>query len=403
LGLKEIIMFGIKFGLMAELILGTAAAALGAGAAADTTTNQPPKVTLLRIPDRGIQPQVAVDSKGVVHLIYFKGDPAAGDIFYVHSESGEIAFSRPLRVNSYPGSAIAVGNIRGAHLAVGKKGRVHVAWNGTGKAEPKGPKGALPMLYTRLNDAGTAFEPQRNIIQSAFGLDGGGSVAADESGNVYVAWHAPAPGSVGEGQRRVWIAHSSDEGQSFSRETPAYSQATGACGCCGLRAFADSKGSIYLLYRAATEQIHRDMYLLISTNQGAHFQGEDISPWEINTCPMTTASFAQCAAGVLASWETNGQVYYVRIDSQTGQRSQPVAAPGSSRGRKFPAVAGNAKGETILVWTEGMGWNRGGRLAWQIYDQTGKPTSEKGTADGVPTWSLVAAFVRPDGGFTVIY
>jgi hypothetical protein len=394
-------MYVIQMGLMAELFLGIIAATLGAGS--DARAEQPPKVTLQRVPDQGVQPQVAVESKGVVHLIYFKGAPAAGDIFYVHSEDGATTFSRPMRVNSQPGSAIAIGNIRGAHLAVGKDGRIHVAWNGTGKAKPKGPNGALPMLYTRLNDARTAFEPERNIIQSAFGLDGGGSVAADGFGHVYVAWHAPVPGGTGEGQRRVWIACSSDEGRSFSHEKPAFSQPTGACGCCGLRAFADHEGSVYLLYRSAVEQVHRDMYLLISRDHGALFQGEDISPWEINACPMTSASFAQCAAGVLAAWETKGQVYCTRLDPQTGKRSQPVAAPGSSRGRKYPAVAGNAKGETILVWTEGMGWNRGGSLAWQVYDQTGKPTSEKGSADGVPTWSLVAVFARTDGGFTVLY
>lgn len=394
-------MLVIKMGLMAELILVTAAAALGAGS--DARAEQPAKVTLLRVPNQGIQPQVAVDGKGIVHLIYFKGNPAAGDIFYVHSEDDGIAFCRPLRVNSQPGSAIAVGNIRGAHLAVGKNRRVHVAWNGSSKAEPKGPKGALPMLYSRSNDAGTAFEPQRNMIQSAVGLDGGGSVAADQSGSVYVAWHAPAPGDTGEGQRRVWIAHSSDEGRSFSPEKPAFSQPTGACGCCGMRAFADYQGSVYLLYRSATKQVHRDMYLLISADHGAQFQGEDISPWEINACPMSSASFAQSPAGVVAAWETKGQVYYARIDSQTGKRPEPVGAPGSSRGRKHPAVAGNAKGETILVWTERMGWNRGGSLAWQVYDQAGKPAAEKGTADGVPTWSLVAAFARPDGGFTVVY
>src|SRR5207253_4479287 len=56
-------------------------------------------------------------------------------------------FSEPLRVNRHPGSAIAIGNIRGAHLAVGKNGRVHVAWMGSSKATPKGPRDASPMLY----------------------------------------------------------------------------------------------------------------------------------------------------------------------------------------------------------------------------------------------------------------
>lgn len=71
------------------------------------------KVVPLRVPHKGIQPQVAVDGKGVVHLVYFHGEARNGDLFYVRSQDRGATFSRPLRVNSHPGSAIAVGNIRG--------------------------------------------------------------------------------------------------------------------------------------------------------------------------------------------------------------------------------------------------------------------------------------------------
>jgi hypothetical protein len=359
------------------------------------------KVTLLRVPDKGIQPQVAVDSKGIVHLIYFKGEAGAGDIFYVHA-GADGKFSKPLSVNNKPGSAMAIGNIRGAHLAVGKNGRVHVAWM-SGKAERIGDSKSSPMLYTRLSDEGTAFEPQRNVIQSAIGLDGGGSVAADEAGNVYVAWHAPSPGEKGENSRRVWVAVSTDEGKTFAKEKSAFDDPTGTCGCCGMRAFADRHGMVYVLYRAATEGVHRDMYLLTSSKKGPPFLGERLQQWETSSCPMSSAALAESSAGVLAAWETKEQVYFAVIDPQTGKRSADRPAPGEARGRKHPVVAGNAAGETILVWTEGMGWDRGGSLAWQVYDKSGKPTEQKGRADGVPTWSLVAVFARTDGGFMVIY
>src|SRR6266850_8153242 len=48
-----------------------------------------PQVTTLRTPDGGIQPQAVVDSQGVIHLIYYKGDAGDGDIFYVHQASGQ--------------------------------------------------------------------------------------------------------------------------------------------------------------------------------------------------------------------------------------------------------------------------------------------------------------------------
>ena len=104
-----------------------------------------------------------------------------------------------------------------------------------------------------------------------------------------------------------------------------------------------------------------------------------------------------------AAWETSGQVFYGKIDPSGRTVSARIPAPGEGKGRKHPAVAGNARGETILVWTEGMGWNRGGAVAWQVFDRHGKPTAERGRADGVPTWSLVTVFARPDGGFTIIY
>jgi hypothetical protein len=362
------------------------------------------KVILARVPDGGIQPQCMLDAKGVLHLIYFKGEPGAGDVFYVHSSDYGAHYSRPLHVNSVPGSVIAIGNVRGAQLALGKNGRVHVAWMGSDKAEPRGPDKAAPMLYTRLNDDATAFEPQRNVIHSAYGLNGGASIAADGAGNVYAVWHAgPEPDKQNEKYRCVWVAHSGDGGKTFAQEKRAFSESTGACGCCGMRGFADSSGNVYVLYRSATEDVHRDMYLLTSTDKAATFRGEKIHAWNIDGCPMSTMAFAQTGDNVLAAWETEEQVYCARIDRASGKRSATLVAPGQAKVRKHPAVAGNKQRDTILVWTEGMGWNKGGTLAWQVFDKDGNPTPDKGRARGVPTWSLVAVVPRPDGGFTILY
>jgi hypothetical protein len=218
-----------------------------------------------------------VDAGGTLHLIYFKGEAGAGDVFYVRRRAGEERFSDPIRVNSRPGSAIAVGTIRGGQLALGKGGRVHVAWNGSGKDEQ-----ARGMLYARLNDAGTAFEKQRDLMRDTDVLDGGGSVAADGAGNVTVVWHARKKGGEpGEEHRRVWVARSADEGKTFAKEVPAWREATGACACCGLRAFADREGSVYVLYRSANARVNRDVYLLVSKDKGAGFRGALVHRWKV--------------------------------------------------------------------------------------------------------------------------
>lgn len=360
------------------------------------------QVAVMRTPEGGIQPQGVMDRYGNLHLIYFKGDPAAGDVFYVRKEQRAASFSKPIQVNSHPGSVVAIGSVRGAQIAVGKNGRVHVAWLGSGKAKPRGPGNATPMLYTRLNGAGTAFEPQRNVMQYATGLDGGGSVAAGKFGDVYVAWHAN-PKANGEANRRVYLARSTDDGKSFARETPANEEATGACGCCGMRAFADNDGALYILYRTATQLIHRDMELLISHDRGHSFTGRRIAKWRLSACPMSTDDISQGGRRVLAAWETAGQVYYDEVSPQTQRISSSVAAPGSEGDRKHPSVAANAKGETLLAWTEGTAWQKGGSVAWQVFDNTGRPIRMAGRAEGLPVWGLVAALARPDGGFMIFY
>ena len=386
-----------------HMILRSLAILLAGAAWACAATVSGSPVTLVRVPGDGIQPQAVMDGEGVLHLIYFRGEASAGDIYYVRSRDGGATFSRPLRVNSQSGSAIAVGNIRGAHLALGRNGRIHVAWNGSMTAEPKGPGGQSPMLYARLNDNGSAFEAQRNVIQSAYGLDGGGTLAADSEGRVYVFWHAPAPGTKGEDARRVWVAASLDDGRTFASERPASGEATGACGCCGMAAFADSKGNLYALYRSARETVHRDIYLLFSPDHGRSFTSADIHPWNIGACVMSEESFAEGPYGVVAAWETERQVYFARVDRATGRIGPLEAAPGEAKGRKFPALAVNARGETLLAWTEGMGWKKSGSVAWQIFDRNGRPLGDRGEAPGVPVWSLVTAVARPDGGFDVIY
>lgn len=178
------------------------------------------KVDLVRTPNDGIQPQALVDVRGTHHLIYFKGDPQGGNVFYVRQEPGKESFSAPMRVNTQDRCAVAVGTIRGAQMALGRNGRVHVAWNSNhASGKHRGPA----MFYTRLNDAQTGFELERDLITHAAGLDGGGSVAADDRGNVYAVWHAPtSDADEGEAMRAVFAARSSDDGKIFSRETQAH-------------------------------------------------------------------------------------------------------------------------------------------------------------------------------------
>lgn len=361
-----------------------------------------PDVTLVRIPEGGIQPQLALDERGTLHLLYFRGDAAAGDLFYARQSPGDAGFGPSIQVNHRRGSAMAMGTIRGGQLAVGENGRVHVAWNGP---VPKGGDYLqAPMLYTRLTADGTAFETERDVITRAWGLDGGGSVAADGQGNVYVTWHAPKPGNTnGELGRAVFVAHSRDGGRTFPPERLALEPPTGACGCCGMKTFADGRGNLFVSYRGATENGNRDQRLLVARGGSLDFRVAFEHPWKIAACPMSSTSFTKTTESVLAAWETAGQVYWSRFAAGTESPATPVSPPTVGRNPKHPVAVGNARGEVLLVWTEGTGWARGGDVVWQRFDVAGKSVGEKGHVNGLPVWSLAAAATTPDDRFVIVY
>jgi len=322
---------------------------------------------------------------------------------YIRRKGGK--FTHPLRVNSQEASAIATGTIRGGHIALGKNGRVHVAWNGSHKAEPKNPISGMPMMYARLTDAGTEFEQQRNLMTQTSVLDGGGSLAADIKGNVFVAWHALGKDSAkGEDNRRVWVSVSSDDGKTFAAEKSAWGESTGACGCCGVRGFADQSGNAFFLYRGASQKENRGMWMIRPADQGKTFAGLRLEQWKIDHCPMSSEAFAEGPNGVYAAWDTSGQIYFTRIQPGKLAFDTPKAAPGHGDSCKHPAMAVNKKGEMILVSTEGTGWNRGGALAWQVYDKNGVATKESGRRPGaIPVWGLPTVVAEPDGRFTILH
>jgi len=361
------------------------------------------RVSVVRVPDGGIQPQAQIDSSGRVHLIYFNGDPAHGDAFYVCSEDDGKNFSKPIRVNSQPGSVIAIGTVRGPHLALGRNDRVHVAWMGSGVAEPKLAGNQPPMLYTRLSEKGDAFEPQRNVIREHPGLNGGGSIAADRNGNVYVAWHAPETLGAGEADRHVWVARSTDDGSSFAPETDFTPGDLGACGCCGMKAFTSDRGDLFMLYRSACETIHRDMFLVGSHDGGKTVTSTKLAPWEASVCVMSTASICSTSdGGAEAAVEQQGNI--ILFDIPPGQLvpKRLLPMPGADRNRKHPSIAVNHDGETLVAWSEGTGWARGGRLVWQSFDRNQQPI-QNSAIDGLLVWDAPAVVATHDGHFLLFY
>jgi hypothetical protein len=367
------------------------------------TAQDTPAVNVVRLPVGGLQPHCLTDDAGTIHTVYFKGEPKAGDLWYATLKAGASEFSKPIRVNSQEQSSVAIGTIRGPRLALGRGGRVHVVWNGSGKAEPKGPKApsgaaSAPMLYARLNDAGTAFEPQMCLARTSTALDGGGSVAADSEGRVFVGWHAAQPSGPGaESDRQFWVARSIDDGLTFSPEVAVSPKGLGACACCGTAGLADDRGGVHFLFRSASDNENRDMQWLSSIDHGATFTAHQLGEWKANQCPMSSASIALQPGSqglVLFAWETKGAVSFARADL-AGNKVGPPTTPSGKGPRKHPTLAVSPDGIVLMAWAEGTGWNKGGDVCWQLFRADGSPVAgsfaRREGGNGLTAWNAPAA------------
>jgi len=349
-------------------------------------------VRMERVPEGGVQPQIEKGADGALHLVYLKGPPAGCDVRYASRKPADTAWNAPLTVNSEPNTAVAMGTIRGAQTALGKDGTVHVAWNGPGaKDKPSA------LFYTRKEAGKTAFEPQRNLRADTKGLDGGASIAAGPAGEVFIVWHGAREGvEPGEQNRVVFVLKSTDNGDSFAPIKIANLDDTGVCACCSVKSFVTPDGELLALYRAARKPNQRDVTLLSSKDGGATFQHRIAGTWAIAACPMSSMSLVSTGHRMRGAWEAEGKGCTLLLDAP---REALLLSGDKAR---HPALAVNAKGEILVSWSVGTGWQRGGELRWRILDAQGHLTADKGKADGVPVWGFTAAYAEGNG-FVIIY
>ena len=158
------------------------------------------ELNLERVPENGLQPQVATQTDGTVHLVYLTGQPNGADIRYTRRTDADRNWQTPVTVNSIHHSAVATGTVRGAQIAVGKDGHVHIVWNG---AAQDGDHARAPLYYTRKVNG--KFEAQRVMNEGTLHLDGGASIAANRDGGVSIVWHAAPPNGKSEADRRIFL------------------------------------------------------------------------------------------------------------------------------------------------------------------------------------------------------
>lgn len=156
-------------------------------------------------PARG--PSLAVDAAGTLYLAWSVGEVRAANIHFTKSADHGRTFSKPRTVH------LAEGHADAPKLAVDSKGVVHLVY----AESPDGPLRHYHVRYTRSNDGGRTFELAREIsgaqpqwVESAHFP----ALSVDGEDNLYVIWelfprraHYP---------RGLGFTSSGDGGRSFA-------------------------------------------------------------------------------------------------------------------------------------------------------------------------------------------
>ncbi|MDA0767297.1 MAG: hypothetical protein O3A92_10800 [Verrucomicrobia bacterium] len=363
-----------------------------------------PAIFLQPCPEGGHLPDALTTPDGTVHLVFHRSKPGSSDLFHATWNPATKAFSDPVRINSTPGSAVATGAVRGAHLALAKDNSLHVAWMGSMRTAPEENHARIPMLYARSLDAGQSFSSQRNLVTTAYGLDGGGTITADPTGHVHVLWHANGDENTPT-VRSVVIASSEDSGASFAPERTLQTEASGVCPCCGIRAASSPDGSDhFVLFRSAPLPDERGIRIFSFNPAKPANQLVHSDSWKINTCPVSSGSFAFNPTHFAVSWESNNRVTAGIFDRPSGKLTRSLTAPdpAAHNNQKHPSLALAADGSVLLAWLEVHGWGNPGTLRWQHFNPAGLPTALSGSQKLQSPWTR-PSIISHKGNFTIFH
>ncbi|CAN5893338.1 hypothetical protein BH11VER1_BH11VER1_01400 [soil metagenome] len=355
------------------------------------------EIITVRLPEGALQPRTVSIADGSTAVVFLQGNPQASEVkLATLSSAGKLDAVTTL--NTPATQAVAMGTVRGPSIAVGAQGVRHVLWHGKNGSAGGGKGSAL--FYTKA-EVSRKISPPLDMLGTTTALDGGAAIAANVQGEVWIVWHALPVGKEGETERRVFVRHSSDNGATFSEPWAIKGEDQGVCGCCGLAASTDATGALYVLYRTAEQTKQRGARFLRLPPKATG----DTAPvllqqdrWDLKACPMTTAALLPDSGSVEAFWITD---FKLQIFGQ-GLESIAPSSLKSTAMRNHPRLARKANGETLLIWTEGAMWGKGGELIAQFFSANGKPTGEP-LKQPLPTWSYGACATLPDGRFVVLY
>jgi len=381
---------------MVSLMLSASGSLLILSAAEQAGAATRPTVDVVQAPARCLVPDVVLDGRGILHMVYGLEHHA----YYVRSTDNGGSFTPPVRINSTGLVETKMGE-RGPKLAVGNDGTIHVVW-----VDEWAPGVKTFARYTRSLDGGKSFEALKTLSAMS-GVDGV-TMTADGKGHVLAFWHVMADPKP-DVRAATWLhtTRSTNNGAAFGpTEKLHLTNHSGlACSMCMMRARTGPDGDVYLAFRSAENSI-RDFYVLKARPTENQFKPLRVNEdnWDLDECPMCGPELTFAPNGQsLCAFMTRHKVYWAISDAgMTGYRLH-VGTPASETDEIYPSAIANRNGDVLLVWKVGpMAVQGAATVKWARYDRDGKPTGEAGVAGQSFAGTKATVLVGNDDNFYIV-
>ncbi len=289
----------------------------------------------------------------------------------------------------------------GPKMAIGADGVIHVVWE-----DLWSPGVKTFVRYARSVNGGESFEKEQTLSTMS-GVDGV-SVASDKQGNAWAFWHVMDPPKADAPDATwLWMAHSSDNGESFSenQRMTVSNISPLACSMCMTYPVIGDSGDLFLAYRSAVDSI-RDIYVLKSVKPWSTFTAIRVNHdnWRLDQCPMYGPSLTLTPAGdPLCAFMSKNRVYWSVYDHRRQEFHLHAPTPDNQDGERYPFAIQNRLGQVLFVWQVGpMSTNGNTSVKWALYQSDGRYEGGMGTAGIGSSGTKPTAFIGRNNEFYII-
>jgi len=280
-------------------------------------------------------PQIAVDTNGSVHVVWENDDVPLG-VFYTQLVNGGTSFSPPVNLATNLNGSV------GPQLGIDGSGDIFVVWEDDFNNQSD-------ISFSRSLDKGATFSAAKNLSNNP-GKSSSPQVAVDANGNIDVSWIDTTPGNA-----EVFFSRSTDQGVTFAG-VKNVSNGTGTS--TRPQISADAGGNIYLVWQADVPPTpHRHIFVACSSDGGATFSSS-----------LNLSGNSGDATFPWLSVDAAGNVNVGWTDTDTAQgNTQIFFTQSTDHGAVFPAkqnlsnddgfaadvqMAADSKGNLEVTWSD---------------------------------------------------